>query len=64
VGDADGFNLLNRTSFESINNFVGSLQSADLPRPIAGRRGISTAPLSVTSVFDVRQFQFGLKINF
>jgi hypothetical protein len=61
---AEGFNLLNRTNFKNVNNTVGSLQLSDLPRPIEGQRGVPTAPLSFTSAFDPRQFQFGLKINF
>lgn len=61
---AEGFNLLNRTNFKNVNNTVGSLQLADLGNPIQGRRGNPIAPLSFTSAFDPRQFQFGLKINF
>ncbi|MCL5742498.1 MAG: carboxypeptidase regulatory-like domain-containing protein, partial [Acidobacteria bacterium] len=61
---AEGFNLLNRTNFKNVNNTVGSLGLADLPRPITGLRGSPTTPLSFTSAFDPRQFQFGLKVNF
>jgi len=61
---AEGFNLFNRTNFKNVNNTVGSLQLSELPKPIEGRRGVPTAPLSFTSAFDPRQFQFGLKINF
>jgi len=61
---AEGFNLLNRTNFKSLNNMVGEVRLEDLPRPLVGRRGIPTQPLSFTSAFDPRQFQFGLKINF
>lgn len=61
---AEGFNLLNRTNFKSLNNTVGEVRLEDLPRPLAGRRGIPTEPLSFTSAFDPRQFQFGLKISF
>jgi hypothetical protein len=61
---AEGFNLLNRTNFKNINNTVGNARLEDLPRPIAGVRGNPTAPLSFTSAYDPRQFQFGLKLNF
>jgi hypothetical protein len=61
---AEGFNLLNRTNFRSINNTVGAVALEDLPRPIEGQRGSPTSPLSFTSAFDPRQFQFGVKIAF
>ncbi|MEK7993138.1 MAG: TonB-dependent receptor, partial [Planctomycetota bacterium] len=61
---AEGFNLLNRTNFKSLNNMVGEVSLASLPSPLVGRRGIPTEPLSFTSAFDPRQFQLGLKINF
>jgi hypothetical protein len=61
---AEGFNLLNRTNFKSINNTVGALALAELPRPLVGQRGSPTSPLSFTSAFDPRQFQFGLKLVF
>jgi hypothetical protein len=61
---AEGFNLLNRTNFKSINNTVGAVTVEELPRPLVGRRSAPTSPLSFTSAFDPRQFQLGLKINF
>jgi hypothetical protein len=61
---AEGFNLLNRTNFKSVNSVVGSLSLAQLPSPIVGRAGSPTAPLSFTAAFPARQFQLGLKINF
>jgi hypothetical protein len=61
---AEGFNLLNRTNFRSVNNIVPYLRVDDLPRPLTGIRGVPTTPLAFTSAFDPRQFQFGLKINF
>jgi hypothetical protein len=61
---ADGFNLLNRTNFKNINNTVGAVTVDELPRPLVGRRGSPTSPLSFTSAFDPRQFQFGLKFVF
>jgi hypothetical protein len=61
---AEGFNLLNRTNFKSINKGVGTLTLAQLPNPIVGRAGIPTDPLVFTSAYDPRQFQFDLKVNF
>jgi hypothetical protein len=61
---AEGFNLLNRTNFKSVNSVVGSLALAQLPNPIVGSVGSPTAPLSFTAAFPARQFQLGLKINF
>lgn len=61
---AEGFNLMNRTNFKSVNNVVGQLTLAQLPLPIAGRKGNPIDPLSYTAAYDQRQFQFGLKINF
>lgn len=61
---AEGFNLLNRTNFKSINNTVGNIPMSQLPNPLVGTRGIPTEALAFTSAFDPRQFQFGLKINF
>ncbi|MFB3826140.1 MAG: carboxypeptidase regulatory-like domain-containing protein [Bryobacteraceae bacterium] len=61
---AEGFNLLNRTNFRTVNNTVGEVRLSDLPQPIAGRRGAPTTPFAFTSAFDPRQFQLGLKIGF
>lgn len=61
---AEGFNLLNRTNFRSVNNVVGNVTVEQLPNPLEGFRGSPTQPLAFTSAFDPRQFQFGLKINF
>ena len=61
---AEGFNLMNRTNFKSVNNVVGPVSLAQLPSPIAGRAGNPTEPLSYTAAYDARQFQLGLKINF
>jgi hypothetical protein len=60
---AEGFNLLNRTNFKSINNTVGDIALEALPSPLIGQRGLPTLPLSFTSAFDPRQFQLGVKIN-
>lgn len=61
---AEGFNLLNRTNFKSVNSIVGTLGLADLPHPLVGNRGAPTDPLAFTAAFDPRQFQFGVKFNF
>jgi len=61
---AEGFNLLNKTNFRSINNVVGNITVEQLPKDITGFRGPSSTPLAFTSAFDPRQFQFGMKINF
>jgi hypothetical protein len=61
---AEGFNLANRTNFRSLNNTVGNITAEQLPEPLVGIRGVPTNPLSFTSAFDARQFQFGVKINY
>lgn len=61
---AEGFNLLNRTNFRTVNNVVGNVPLSSLPSPIRGHAGVPTDPLAFTSAFDPRQFQFGLKVNF
>jgi hypothetical protein len=61
---AEGFNLLNRTNFRSINNIVGEVPYQSLGSPIVGNRGPASTPLAFTSAQNPRQFQFGLKINF
>ena len=60
---AEGFNLLNRTNFKSVNNTVGDVALESLPQPLVGQRALPTLPLSFTAAFDPRQFQLGLKIN-
>ncbi|MBM3723808.1 MAG: hypothetical protein FJW40_00065 [Acidobacteria bacterium] len=59
---AEGFNLLNRTNFRSLNNVVGDVPISALPNPIVGNRGLPSTPLAFTGAFNPRQFQFGLKI--
>jgi hypothetical protein len=59
---AEGFNLLNRTNFRSVNNVVGDVPYATLGSPIMGNRGPASRPLGFTSALNPRQFQFGLKI--
>ncbi len=70
---AEGFNLLNRTNFASVNNVVGS--NFGLPATIGGagfttfnvegqRSAVPNSPLAFTSAFPMRQLQFGVRIGF
>lgn len=61
---AEGFNLLNRTNFRTVNSIVGNLSAEELPARPEGRAGPVTEPFSYTSAFDPRQFQFSLRLNF
>ncbi|MCX6592914.1 MAG: TonB-dependent receptor [Acidobacteria bacterium] len=61
---AEGFNLLNRTNFRSINNIVGDVPYQTLGSPIVGNRQPASFPLAFTSAQNPRQFQFGLKFYF
>ena len=60
----EGFNLLNRTNFKTVNGVVGNASIEDLPAKLVGRRGPVTEPLSFASAFDPRQFQFTLRLTF
>lgn len=60
----EGFNLLNRTNFRTVNNTVGDVPISALPNPIVPNRSSATTPLAYTSALNPRQFQFALKINF
>ena len=60
----EGFNLLNRTNFKTVNGVVGNASIEDLPAKLVGRRGPVTEPLSFASAFDPRQFQFSLRLTF
>jgi hypothetical protein len=76
----EGFNLFNRTNFQSLNNAVGSActdaNNNFVPCTIAGAtpltnynlRGrpgkLPTDPLGFTSAYDARQLQFGARFNF
>ena len=62
IGEA--FNLLNRTNFKTVNGVVGNASIEDLPENLVGRRGPVTEPLSFASAFDLRQFQFTLRLMF
>lgn len=61
---AEGFNLLNRTNFRSVNGVVGSRSIEELPAKLVGHRGPVTEPLAFVSAFDPRQFQFTIRIKF
>jgi hypothetical protein len=62
---AEGFNLINRTNFRTVNNTVGNVPFGSLPNPLRAFAGGSpTSPLAYTSAYDPRQFQFGMKVNF
>jgi hypothetical protein len=61
---AEGFNLLNRTNFRTVNNVAGNITVNQLPADLTGRRGEPSRPFSFTSAQDPRQFQFGLKLFF
>ncbi len=73
---AEGFNLLNRTNFASVNNVVGP--NFGLPAALGGQaflgagtfnvhgsvQPITNAPLAFTSAFPARQLQLGLRLGF
>jgi len=59
----EGFNILNRTNFRTVNNIVGDVPIPALPSPIVPNRGPVTTPLAYTSTLNPRQFQLGLKLN-
>lgn len=61
---AEGFNMLNKTNFKSVNGNVGQLSLEDLPDKLTGRRGPVTEPFSFTSTFEPRQFQFTVRLTF
>ena len=59
---AEGFNILNRTNFGSVNNVVGVIAP---PFNLRGNRALSPSqPLGFTSAFPKRQLQFGVRLNF
>ena len=70
---AEGFNLLNRTNFASVNNVVGL--GYGLPTPVGGAGATTfhvsgtsavgpSQPLGFTSVLPKREFQLGLRLSF
>ncbi len=59
---ADGFNILNRTNYASVNNVVGNIAG---PYNLRGNRALSPSqPLGFTSTFPKRQVQLGAKLVF
>jgi hypothetical protein len=61
---AEGFNMLNRTNFRTVNQTVGDVPLESLPNPVRAFRGSPSEPLAYTSALEPRQFQFGLKISY
>jgi hypothetical protein len=61
---AEGFNMLNRTNFRTVNHTVGDVPLESLPTPVRAFRGSPSQPLAYTSALEPRQFQFGLKISY
>jgi hypothetical protein len=61
---AEGFNMLNRTNFKTVNSTVGDVPLESLPNPVQAFKGSASQPLAYTSALEPRQFQFGLKISF
>ncbi len=65
----EGFNLLNRTNLQGVNNTVGGLSIAARNELIVGtargnRNVAPTTPLGFTSAGQARQFQFGARFGF
>jgi hypothetical protein len=65
----EGFNLLNRTNFQGINNVVGGLTIPQLralgeSRPRGNPLAKPTQPLGFTSAAPARQLQFGVRFTF
>lgn len=59
---AEGFNLLNRLNYSSVNNTVGIIRG---PFDLAGRHDRNPSePLGFTSAFDTRRLQFGIRFAF
>jgi hypothetical protein len=61
---AEAFNLTNHTNFLSVNNIVGNVPAASLPRPIVAQVGDPSVPLSYVSADNPRQMQFGIQLRF
>jgi hypothetical protein len=70
---AEGFNLLNRTNFASVNNVVGA--GFGLPTTLGGGGATTfrvsgtsavgpSQPLGFTSAFPKREIQLGLRLSF
>jgi Carboxypeptidase regulatory-like domain len=65
---AEGFNLLNRTNYASVNNVVGPnfglLQGFTTFNVHGSVSPLVNAPLAFTSAFPMRQLQLGARVNF
>jgi hypothetical protein len=69
---AEGFNLLNRTNYASVNNIVGGgfgLLPGFTTFNVSGIKVNPTTtslatPLAFTSAFPMRQLQFGIRLGF
>lgn len=59
---AEGFNLLNRMNYRSVNNVVGNIPG---PFNLKGRSDVSPSqPRGFTSAFEPRRIQLGVRLNF
>ena len=59
---ADGFNVLNKLNYRSINNTVGNISG---PFNLKGRSDVGPSqPLGFTSAFEARRLQLGFRVNF
>jgi hypothetical protein len=69
---AEGFNLLNRTNYASVNNIVGPRFDLSPGFSTFNVQGVKVnptttslaSPLAFTSAFPMRQLQFGIRIDF
>jgi len=68
---AEGFNLLNRTNYASVNNIVGPRFDLAPGFSTFNVQGVKVdpttslaTPLAFTSAFPMRQLQFGVRIGF
>ncbi|MBV9214772.1 MAG: TonB-dependent receptor [Acidobacteria bacterium] len=59
---ADGFNILNRTNYASVNNVVGNIAGPYNLKGVVGRS--PSQPLGFTSAFPKRQVQIGVRLTF
>ena len=58
----EGFNILNRTNFASVNNVVGIIAP---PFNLSGTEAASPSqPLGFTSAFTKREIQLGIRVSF
>ena len=59
----EGFNLLNHTNFQRLNNIVGLIPLSELPAPLVGSKGPVNSPLSFVSAYNPRVFQVVMKVK-